>query len=293
MSISLSNSLLELEIQEAGQKYKGSRFDWTGQITQIKYKEMHSFCTNETLKPEKLNELGRGLYNEFGIDDPIGYNECALGDKYPKIGIGMLTRDSDKPYVFYKPHEVLPANFNHDSTKDSVSFISDCKEINGYGFKLLKKITLKDDTFSIKYKLFNTGTKEISTSEYVHNFLSINNRKIDNSYQLKFSAPLKQNGEIVNPEEKVKFSDNRINWVSEVGKEFFFSEILPFKEGITSWQLENLNDKVGIKESCSFNPLRVNLWGSTHVVSPEIFFKLKVAPGKSISWQRNYIVYEF
>ena len=58
------------------------------------------------------------------------------------------------------------------------------------------------------------------------------------------------------------------------------------------WCLENKKDHVGIKESCDFIPLRVNLWGGMHVVSPEIFFELKVFPGNSISWKRNYEVYD-
>jgi len=48
------------------------------------------------------------------------------------------------------------------------------------------------------------------------------------------------------------------------------------------WCLENKKDHVGIKESCDFIPLRVNLWGGMHVVSSEIFFELKVFPENSI-----------
>ena len=97
MALLLENNLLQLEIQEPGKGYCGSRFDWTGQITQIRYRRQHTFCTEETVDPALVNKLGRGLYNEFGIDQPLGYHDCSVGDKFPKIGIGLITRDTPGP----------------------------------------------------------------------------------------------------------------------------------------------------------------------------------------------------
>lgn len=292
MSVILSNSKLKIEIQKPGEKYKGSRFDWTGQITQITYKNKHTFCTNETEVIEKRDLLGRGLYNEFGIDEPIGYNECSVGELYPKIGVGMLVRDSVGEYDFYSPHEVHPALFSISNDTNSAKFTSKSPVINGYGFELEKTIQIIDNSILINYKLVNIGSKPFSTNEYIHNFLSINDRKLNSDYVLKFPKNLQQVGEVVNPESKIVFSEREITWSSELKEQFFFSLIQECNADGASWQLENLQDKIGIMESCSFKPQRVNLWGNKHVVSPEIFFKINLKPNESVIWQRKYEIYE-
>jgi hypothetical protein len=292
MPIILSNNILKLEIQKPGEKYHGSRFDWTGQIIQIFYKNRHSFCTKESQLIDNEDKLGRGLYNEFGIDKPIGYDDCKPGEQFPKIGIGMLNRESQEPYNFFHPYQVNPASFNYVFTDDSITFFAETRVINGYGFKLVKEIHLNANCFSIHYELFNTGSKPILTNEYVHNFLSVNNRLIDESYQLKFSATLSLAGEIVNPEDKIVVNADTISFKDKLKEEFFFSEMMPVKENGASWKLENEMEKIGIEEKVDFTPKQINLWGKKHVISPEIFFEINVEPGRSISWKRDYCIYE-
>lgn len=292
MSISLKNSVLELEIQEPGKKYAGSRFDWTGQIRQIIYKDKHTFCTNEKKDLSQINDFGRGLYNEFGIDMAVGYDDCEVNSEFPKIGVGFLRKEDKSDYNFFKPYTIFPATFSILKSKNSVVFNCDTKPYNGYGYDLKKRIELDETSFSISYTLFNSGTNRIITNEYIHNFLAINNKSIDHGYSLKFSTPLQTEGEIVNPEKKISFNQQTINFESAINKEFFFSNIIPPITKNISWRLQNHIDKIGISEKCNFSPQKVNLWGHSHVVSPEIFFKINLAPGESIEWQRNFEVFE-
>jgi len=36
----------------------------------------------------------------------------------------------------------------------------------------------------------------------------------------------------------------------------------------------------------------VNLWGSKHVISPELFINIFIKPGQSADWTRTYSVYK-
>lgn len=47
---------------------------------------------------------------------------------------------------------------------------------------------------------------------------------------------------------------------------------------------------MSLSEIGSFQTDNINLWGWSHVISPELFFQIDVAPGKSISWSRSYQV---
>jgi len=285
----LKNNIIELEIQQPGECYKNARFDWTGQIVQITFGGK-TFCTNETQNPDELNILGRGLYNEFGIDEAVGYKDCTVGDKFLKIGVGWLIKDSKEAYNFFKTYQIDPAETQTFTTNDSVTYISQVKPYRGYGYKLTKKIELAEATFCIKYSLQNTGEKTIITNEYMHNFLSINNNKIDGNYSLKFPFQLSKAGfgEFVNPNEVLSLETNTITWKENPTNQFFISNLQISGLNNAFWVLEHAKEEIGIKESTNFQILRINLWGSKHVVSPEIFYEINLLPDDTENWERHY-----
>ncbi len=293
MSFKLNNEYICLDIQEPGEHYKGARFDWTGQIIQITFLNKHTFCTTETLNRDEFNKKGRGLYNEFGIDQPVGYNNCPIGSEFPKIGVGLLTRKSKKTYDFFEDYEIKPYSFSFQNAK--AQFICKAETTQEYSFELDKRIVLDKNTFTINYSLFNFGNKVIKTNEYVHNFLSINKKKIDASYKLLFSFPIKPEkfAQSVNPENAVQINKDSISWNSTPKEQFFFSNINTRYNRKENWTLIHLIDKVGIRESTNFKVQKINLWGAEHVISPELFFQLNAAPGKRISWSRSYEVFNF
>jgi hypothetical protein len=289
----LSNEYLELEIQKPGEYYKSSRFDWTGRIIQISF-DNKSFCTTETQDPELENMRGRGFYNEFGIDQSVGYDDCAVGDKFPKIGIGWLERDNTFQYDFFKSFKIVPAEFGFSSGKNSVTFISEIKPYRGYGYKLIKRIEIEGSSFTLKYSLHNTGDKPILTNEYVHNFLSVNNHPIDENYILKFPFQIEKRnfGKFVNPGNVISIDKECLTWTEKPSDQFFISNIEPERYTGTSWTLEHLKEKVAIRETVNFQILRINLWGSRHVVSPEIFYPVGILSGQIAEWERSFQIFK-
>lgn len=291
--IKLKNKYLCLDIQEPGKLYRGSRFDWTGQIIQITYLNKHTFCATESLNERLKNKQGRGLYNEFGIDLPLGYDDCPVGGKFPKIGVGLLTKKSTKPYDFFEDYQVTPYSFPYSVEDTKAQFFCETEKTLEYAFQLHKRIELDKNTFTIHYTLSNYGKKVIRTNEYIHNFLSINGKQINSNYRLFFPFTLEQEkfGQVVNPQNVVQINNDFITWNSTPKGQFFFSNINTSYHGKGKWAFINLEDKVGIQESTDFNIQKINLWGAAHVVSPEIFFQVDFVPGKSLSWSRTYTVF--
>ncbi|MEJ2615452.1 MAG: hypothetical protein P8Z35_10870 [Ignavibacteriaceae bacterium] len=291
----LRNEYLCLEIQKPGENYSGARFDWSGQIIQINFLNKHTFCTRETLNKFNRKKHGRGLYNEFGIDQPVGYNDCPVDGFFPKIGIGLLKKKSLQPYDFFENYKIEPFDFSTSFKKDSAFF--NCKTNNnrGYSFELKKQIVLDKNKFTISYSLFNSGSNTIQTNEYVHNFLSINENKIDENYVLFFSFPLNPENftQSVNPGNSANFKKDYCTWRSFGKEQFFFSNINTMHKGKENWTLIHLKDKVGISESAGFIIQKVNLWGASHVISPEIFFQIDVQPGETITWSRLFEIFDF
>jgi hypothetical protein len=288
----IKNKNLEIHVDPPLKNYELSRFDWTGKITAVKYKNIY---VSGFEKMNSSNDLifGKGFYNEFGIDTPIGYDEIKEGEWFHKIGVGILKKNG-KDYDFSRSYEVKPAEFN--VTIESNKIITDCisQIINGYSYVLKKEIEIFESGFMITYNLHNTGKNTISTNEYNHNFLAINKDLIGSHYILKLPFKIKPAlfGATVNPEGKVEIGQNEITFNDAPEEQFFFSNLSGNENVDASWELINTKSKIGISETASFKTTKVNLWGWKHVISPELFFNIKVNPGQTIEWSRRYNVFE-
>jgi hypothetical protein len=240
--------------------------------------------------------FGRGLNNEFGIKKSVGYDDCSPGEVFPKIGVGWLRRD-DKPYFFYTQYPVEPIAFDCETIgKTGARFSCDSGVRNGWGYHYEKRITLEDSTVRILYTLENSGTKTIETDEYVHNFLCVGNRRMDEGYSLSFPWKLDASrfAEIKDPENILRVTDNRIDFVDQTDEQFYIGGI---SDGVTEsdglaarWTLSDSWRKISLTEAGSFIPSGVHVWGWKSVISPEVFFSFALEPGNIVSWERAYSV---
>jgi hypothetical protein len=288
----LKNAQLEIQIDLPLENYNFSRFDWTGKIVSVKYKNI--FVSGvEILNDKDDTRSGKGFYNEFGIDAALGFAETKAGDWFHKIGVGLLKKDSED-YLISRKYAIQPADFNVSVKQDDMIISCIYPVFNGYSYFLKKEIRLVESGFIIKYYLENTGKKTINTDEYTHNFMAINKELMGSDYQLKFPFHLKpeQFGETVNPEGKVEIGAKEITFNNTPNEPFFFSNLSGNENIEAAWVLINNKNKIGISETGSFKTTKVNLWGSQHVISPELFFAITVEPGKEIEWSRTYHVFE-
>ena len=288
----IKNNTLEVAIDFPLENYKGSRFDWSGKISSVKFKSL-PLTTIEDTGSKDVNFLGKGLYNEFGIASPIGFEETPMGGWFHKIGVGLLKKEH-KDYLFHRNHLIKPASFDVNYENKKIIIICKSENVNGYSYILKKEITVSENSLIIDYSLHNTGEKRIITDEYVHNFMAINNTLIGKDYELKFPFPLNPSlfDETVNSENKVEIGLDNITFNKTPEKQFFFSNLTGGKELQAEWILTNLKANVGIKEIGSFKTEKINVWGWKHVISPELFFKISVDPKKTIEWARKFEVFK-
>ena len=284
----LKNANLEIHIDLPVEGYNFSRFDWTGKITQIKFQGI-PVTTVEDTEVSNLNHYGRGLYNEFGMDAPPGFTEAQLGSWFIKIGIGALKKYKSN-YLFSDPYQVEPSKFKIGQFNNRLVIEAASKTKDGYGYLLKKELILKDDQFILDYQLKNTGLKVILTEEYVHNFLAVNHDLIGSEYILKFPFLLEPEyfKETVNPERIVVFDESEIRFLGTPEEQFFFSDLSGNKEVEANWKLEHIKSGISVSETASFTSDKINLWGWKHVISPELFYRIEIAPGESTAWSRTY-----
>lgn len=289
----LKNSNLEIQIDFPHENYSFSRFDWTGKIVSVTFKNtpIAGFealnCSNEDL-------LGKGFYNEFGIDSALGFDEIEVGGWFHKIGVGLLKKVG-KHYAFNRSYLIKPAEFQTKTSTNRVRFRCVSSLVNGYSYELHKEIELQETGFCIIYYLKNTGNKAIQTDEYVHNFTAIHKHAIGKNYRLNFPFELFPElfGEQVNTELAVGIGERGFVFNSTPNKQFFFSNLSGGKSVPALWELVDLKTKIGIREKANFRTNKINLWGSKHVISPELFFDIDIAPNQTVAWRRTYEIFNF
>jgi hypothetical protein len=287
----LKNKNLELHFDLPNENYNASRFDWTGKITQVKFQ-------NRPLSIAERNDivndvaLGKGFYNEFGIDTALGFEQATIGGWFHKIGVGLLQKDAEE-YLFYKAYKIRPAKFQVRPAPNKIIISCTSDAINGYAYVLKKEIALQESGFSIDYQLVNTGEKVIRTDEYVHNFMALNNALMESDYELKFPFQLRPERfkETVNSEQQVALGSNSVGFNGTPKEQFFFSNLSGGESVEASWELVNHRHKLGMSETGNFKTSKVNLWGWKHVISPELFFQIFIPPGESTEWSRTYKVF--
>ncbi|HBR34930.1 MAG TPA: hypothetical protein DD734_09865 [Firmicutes bacterium] len=284
----LENNRLQVEIDEPGELYHGSRFDWTGFITQVTLDGQHTYCVPESLVPGQ-GSGGCGICNEFGIAEPLGYEDVAPGGYFPKIGVGLLKRPDQKPYDFFRPYEIIPFPVTVLKIPNGLKFLVEPLECNGYLFELEKTITIKENKLQIDYILSNRGAQAIRTTEYCHNFIGINRQSVGADYKLEFLySPQLVPADDPETQEPLLINGREISWKFKPETDFYGSMQDFFREQPHKWTLRHQPTKKAVSEESFFTPQRVALWGQGHVISPEVFIAIKVNPGERQQWSRNY-----
>jgi hypothetical protein len=311
---------LSVEIAQPGSVYTGPRFDWTGFITQVTLTtsggNQHTFCVPESLEPGK-GTGGRGICNEFGNDKAIGYTEAKPGETFPKLGIGLLRRPERPQYNFFFPHEIAqPFPIDTSVVENQAIFTVEPVECRGYAVRLTKTVNTRENWLEIVYRLENVGSQPINTNEYCHNFLRVDDHLIGPEYCLHFPYTiqlediarayrhflpllarkllptyiqdklLKRQAAPGNQAVQIQGADFNLKTTPQ--SPFYFRPLGFAKTDGYQWELSHLPSGVKIREYDDFAPCRVAVWGTTHVISAEIFVDINLPPNQEKTWSRRY-----
>lgn len=285
MSIVLKNKKVTLEFHQPHEGYNGARFTHIGKLFAMKFNGIS--CVTSELNSGFSKKSGAGFYNEFDIDTALGFNEVHEDQWFHKIGVGLLKKTNSN-YDFFKDYEVIPAETSIEVSEEAVLFRCIQKEHNGYGYELIQSYVLKEDGFEIQYTLQNKGSKMIKTVEYNHNFLSVANGVIGSQCNLKYAKDVttSKQSEVVNPEEVFTFSLGKMTFNGIPKSDFFVSDLQAESGASLMW--EYLQNNMKIQATTDIKPLKMNIWGAGHVISPELFVEIQVQPGAQKSWKRAY-----
>jgi hypothetical protein len=279
----LTSRRLSVEVAAAGTQYRGARFDWTGFTTQVVLDGRHRFCTKEAMHGERSSG-GIGLCNEFGLERPVGFEEAVPGERFPKLGVGLLMRPDHAGVDHMRDYANEPFHITEQTDGCRASWTVAPRLCRGYAALLRKDMLVDDNRLRVSYHLENTGERAIRTTEYNHNFMNIDGHATSPDYLLRTSAAV-----IAVPGAYgVVVGSDGISWPAQAAG--FAARWQPeaVLAGGFSWTLEHRPSRISVCEQLDRPPHALALWGLSHVICPELFVAIDLQAGNSMRWSRTY-----
>ncbi len=282
-TIVLDNGSLSIHVVDPDSGYyRGSRFESAGFILKLICSGHNWFGRNygEKRNPEWHDHVC-GNAEDFKF--PVIIPETA---QFLKIGNGIYQGFKGEKYFMFKKYACLK-RFEWTLRREplALTFRQSIPEWNGYAYDYTKRIRLdeKRPVLYLEYTLKNTGSKTIDNLQYAHNFIALDGRLPDETV-VEWPFPAKFTPGIRTPVPPYQVDGNRL--IMKEKRQFFGqAEIEPcsrlrvgihFPKG-NSLFIQDTGPVAGAAYFCN-----------TNYVCPEIFTRIFLRPGESMTWSRSY-----
>jgi len=289
---SISNGLIEAKLYLPDAEngfYRGTRFDWAGVISSLKY-STHDFFGQWYAKHDpKHHDAIQGPAEVF---DPIGYDTAKPGETFIKIGVGTLKKVNDKPYRFSNQFEIVNGGeWKVKKMKNRVKFIHELHDRNGYAYVYKKTLRLVKNKpeLVLEHSLKNIGKYAIETSTFNHNFFVIDKQPTGPDFTI--SLPFEISNQAAG-KKLMKFENNQMLYLKELMKG---ESTMEYPTGFTGKRVEDYdftiaNSRSGASVRITADKPLSNFmyWSVPTTLSPEPFIKIKALPGENFKWNIKY-----
>jgi hypothetical protein len=284
--VELSNGLVEATValpDPVTGFYRGVRFEHSGMITELNYNGHSFFGINA---PEVRNPVGNdhcaGISEEFF--EPLGFDEAEPGQPFLKLGVGLLEKPFAKTYFFgtsYWP--VKRFDWQWEVGKDRIDLVQQ-GALHDWAYEYRKRIVLPEGkaALEVHYTLTNTGKRQLTTTQYAHNFIRIDDQPIGKDYTVTFAGKVRHERPL--PDSATFTGGNTFTMPDRT----MFTPLGGFGSVAENRATVSLPDGTGITISGDFTPFRYWLFASSRVACPEPFIRIDLAPGESMRWRRAY-----
>ena len=272
--------------------YRGTRFDWSGNMPSLTYKEHEYFGQWYTKYSPEIHDVIMGPVEDFS---PLGYQEAKPGENFIKIGVGVITKPDDKAYAFSRNYVVKShGKWVVDKKADRVQFIHELTYMNfSYDYSKTIQLTKGKPEMVLIHTLKNTGKSTIETSVYDHNFFVIDKQPVGPG--LIFTFPFKVSGLGRGIGDIAKIEANQISFLRTLasGENVFCGGLEGYSQSSKDYdiKIENHNTGAGVRITCDQPLLKLVFWSCPTTACSEPYIKIKVEPGQEFSWTIRYEFY--
>ena len=299
----ISNGIVSAKVYLPGEGgfYRGTRFDRTGIVANATYKgqdygrpwfssyspHVRDFVWKDEQVTVSTVSAAVGPAEDF---QPVGFDEAGDGGRFLKIGVGVMKR-TNPTYDFVHAYPVVNEGTRSEShTKSSVRLthtIADHDSGFGYSYVKTVKLVPGKPQMLIEHVLKNTGTKDIVTTVYCHNFLTLGtgneNVAITAPFDIKTDKPLAPDAAVVD--------GKTLRYLRAVKEgESVTAPISGFSDKVSDYDFTVKNTATGFGQRIRADaPLaRINFWSIRTNVSWEPYIAIHIKPGQTQRWTYTY-----
>jgi hypothetical protein len=179
--------------------------------------------------------------------------------------------------------------------KDQVQFIH---ELQGneysYSYKKIVQLVMDKPELLLSHTLKNTGKCTIETSLYDHNFFLIDKQPIGPGYVVRLPYTIKSEG-VDKISDFSEIRGNELVYLRNVRSEenIYYRNLAGYGTDASDYdiRIENKTTGAGVRITCDQPFLKLAFWCCSTTLCPEPYIKIKVEPGKEISWKIRYEFY--
>lgn len=312
--VQISNGFITAQVYPPGENelYRGTRFDHAGVVFHVTYKG-HDYSTywfdrfvtdpRDTGKQSPGTETACcatsgpmeefaavGFYEAGPCREAAQKTECG---RFLKPGIGIFARDNDNPLRFPTLPALNEGKRGFKATKTGARWTQDIDDPqSGYGYHYEKSVQLVagNPQMTISHVLTNTGKKDIVTTVYCHNFLSLS----PGSEHLVITAPFTWHALDELQPELVKLDGKTIRYIAPIPVgETTQSLMSGFGGEASDYDFTVTNTATGFGQRIRADQpmVRINMWSITPTYSLEPYIAISLKPGETKRWTYTYDFY--
>jgi len=303
--VTLRNERITMKVTPPDLKrgfFRGTRFDQAGVVTSLKLggKEFYGPWFSRTA-PDVLDytytedglvagpdSAATGPVEEFA---QIGFDNVRPGGHFIKIGVGVLERPDERPYDKYWHYRIV--DWGKRSTRHTTNSITFTQRVTdratGYAYDYEKTLRLVPGTTQlvIEHVLKNTGTKEISTNVYDHNFL----RLTPGNDGIRVTFPFQVAATNPPPADLIRIDGNSMSYLRpQAYKERVSFPVTGFGKTASDYDIDitDMKTGAGVRMVGDAPMSRINIFSIDTTQSVEPFIALELAPGAEKLWSYTY-----
>jgi hypothetical protein len=300
--VAIGNGLITAQVYPPGEKqlYQGTRFDHAGVVFHVTYKGQNYSTywfdrfvidpSDESKYPDGVQHACCSVSGPVEEFAPVGFDDAGMAGRFLKPGIGIFKRTSDTYDQFPTLPVLNDGKRTFKSTGNSARFTQELDDPqSGYGYSYVKTVTLVPGTaqMTIAHVLKNTGKKDIVTSVYCHNFLTLS----PGSEHMAITAPFAWTAEKPLQPELVKLDDKIIRYLAPIPKGVTTISLMNgFSDKVSDYDFTVTNTKTGFGQRIRADqPIaKINMWSISTTYSLEPYIAISLKAGESKSWTYIY-----
>ncbi len=270
--------------------YRGTRFDWSGQIVRAECGGHSYFAPWRLPHDPTNNECAAGPAEELAKNNPLGYADAAPGETFIKPGVGLLVRD-EADYLFSNDYEIAKCGQWEVSSGDGwIEFAQQLAGPNGWAYSYVKRIEIATDApgFVIGHRMTNTGRKRIDILHYNHNFTIIDDAPISDAYELELPFEI---GLSTKPNDLYRIDGRRFAIARELGeKDIVWAVLQGFGDSAAdnAGVIRNTATGAGLRFKGDLPCIEYYVYGERTCICPEPLVRIEIDPGADKTWDIDY-----